>query len=115
MAGTLQRLAGPSYIANAAANIYTPAASTIYTVIRQIIVANHTGTAATFTLYIGATGGSAAGTDFLGLSQNVPPNTSTPYTFTGLKMNSTDFLTRVASAASTLVITVLGEQYVVGT
>ena len=47
MAGTLKKISGPAYLAAAAADIYTPAASTIYTVIRQIHVANKTAGAVT--------------------------------------------------------------------
>ena len=113
MAGTAKRIAGPAYIANAATDIYTPPASTIYTKIRQIIVANKTNAAATFTLYIGATGGSAGGTELLGLSVSVPANSSIPYFFADLVMKSTDFLSGIASAASTLTITVIGTQEVI--
>jgi hypothetical protein len=113
MASTAKRIAGPAYIANSATDIYTPPASTIYTKIRQIIVANKTGAAATFTLYVGATGGSAGGTELLGLSVSVPANSSIPYYFTDLVMKSTDYLTGIASAGSTLTITVLGTQEVV--
>lgn len=112
--GTIKRIAGPAYIANAAADIYTPPASTIYTVINQIHVANKTGSAATFTLYVGATGGSAGGTEITGLSKSVPANDSIDLFFSpGLKMTSSDFLSGVASASSTLVITVMGSQHVV--
>lgn len=109
----LKRISGPAYLANAAADIYTPPASTIYTVIRHIHVANKTGTAATFTLYIGATGGSAGGTE-IALAKNVPANDVVDLYFApGLKMVSTDFLSGLASAASTLTITVMGVQEVV--
>lgn len=114
MAGTLKRISGPAYLANAAADIYTPPASTIYTVIKHIRVTNKTGVAATFTLYVGATGGSAGGTEIAGLSKNVPANDYVDMYFTpGLRMASTDFLSGLASAASTLTITVMGEQNVV--
>ena len=51
---------GPT-LAASATNIYTPpaAVATIYTNIKQIHIANVTSGAVTFTLYIGATGGSA--------------------------------------------------------
>lgn len=112
--GTLKRIAGPAYIGSSAADIYTPPASTIYTVINQIRVANHTGTAATYTLYVGATGGSAGGTEITGLSESVAANSHVDHYFSpGLKMISTDFLSGVASASSTLTITVMGQQVVV--
>lgn len=114
MAGQLKRISGPAYIAAAAADIYTPPAATIYTVIRHIRVANKTGAAATFTLYVGATGGSAGGTEVTGLSKSVPANDHIDMFFApGIKMVSTDFLTGVASAATTLTIVVMGEQVVV--
>lgn len=114
MAGALKLIASPAFIANAAANIYTPPASTIYTVVKHIIVGNHTASAATFTLYVGATGGSAAGTNLFGLNVSVAANSQFVHYFSpGLKLLSTEFLSGVASAASTLVITVMGEQHVV--
>jgi len=112
--GTLIRLAGPAYLATAATNIYTPAASTIYTVIRHIHIANKTNTAATFALYVGATGGSAGGTELFGgnAGHNVPANSSFDYYCT-MRMASTDFLSGLSGTASALVIVVEGEQVVV--
>jgi hypothetical protein len=111
MAGTLKRISGPAFLAAAAANIYTPPASTIYTVIRQIKMANVTATAATATLYVGATGGSAAGTEILkGVS--IPAN-SEYYMNLVLRMDSTDFLTGLSGTASAVTIVVEGEQSVV--
>ena len=114
MAGTLKRIAGPAFIAASATNIYTPAASTIYTVIRHIHVANKTNTAATFALYVGATGGSATGTELFGgnAGHSVAANSEFDYYCT-LRMADTDFLTGISGTASALVIVVEGEQYVV--
>ncbi len=112
MAGTKKRIAGPAYIANAAANIYTPPASTIETQINLIHVANVTGAPATVTLYIGGTGGSTGGTE-LCKGKVVPANDFIIIPCAGRVMASTDFLTGVASAASTLVITIDGEQRVI--
>lgn len=111
MAGTLKRIAGPAFLANAVANIYTPAAATIYTRILHIHVANVTNAAATFTLYIGATGGSTAGTELF-KAKTVDANSSFDY-YCNQRMDSTDFLSGLASAASTLTITVEGELNVV--
>lgn len=113
MAGTLKRIAGPAYLANAAADIYTPPASTIYTVIRHIHVANKSASPAGYTLYVGATGGSAAGTELFGAKSVAANSTDDWYPVAGLKMVSTDFLSGLASAANSLVITVMGEQVVV--
>lgn len=111
MAGTLKRIAGPAYLAAGATDIYTPAAATIYTVIRHIHIANVTSGAVTFTMYVGATGGSAAGTElFKGFS--IAANSSYDY-YCALKMVSTDFLSGLASAGSSLTVVVEGEMIVV--
>ena len=111
MIGTLASIAGPAFIASSVANIYTPPASTIYTVIRHIHVVNVTASAVTFTMYIGATGGSAAGTQLFA-GQSVPANSPFDY-YCVRKMLSTQFLTAVASSGSSLVIDVEGEYVVV--
>lgn len=113
MANTLKRISGPAYLANAAANIYTPPAATIFTVIRHIHLANVTASVVTFTLYVGATGGSAAGTELF-KTTTIPANgTYDYYSPNGMQMLSTDFLTGLASAATSVTITVNGEQGVV--
>jgi hypothetical protein len=112
MAGQLKRISGPAYLANAAADIYAPPAATIYTVIKQIHVTNK-GAAATFTLYVGATGGSAAGTEIAFVIPVAAGAVYDQYFVPGLKMLSTDFLSGLASAATNLTITVMGEQNVV--
>ncbi len=111
MAGTLKKISGPAYLSNAVANIYTPPASTIYTIIRHIHIANTTGIAVTFSLYVGATGGSAGGTELF-KSYNVVANGSFDY-YCILKLESTDFLTGVASTVTALTITVEGELVIV--
>lgn len=109
MAGTEKRLAGPAYISNAAANIYNPSAGVIGYV-RQIHIVNTDTVSRTFSLYIGATGGSAGGTELEG-TYTIAANTDWDRYFPrGLKLISTDFLTGVASVASKLVITVMGEE-----
>lgn len=108
---TLKRLAGPAYLASSAADIYTPAAATIYTIIRQIHIANVTAGSVNFTLYVGATAGSAAGTE---LAKAIPVAANSYIDlFFNLKMVSSDFLSGLASAGTSLTITVMGEQVVV--
>src|SRR5262245_13366912 len=110
MAGTIKRISGPAFIANAAANLYTPPASTIDTVIQQIHLNNVTGAAVSVTLYVGATGGSAAGTQVLG-PYSVPANDFLDVWFNpGMVMQSTDFLSGVAASASAVTATVMGQQ-----
>jgi hypothetical protein len=109
--GTPRRIAGPAYILASATNIYTPPASTIYTIIRHIHVANRTNAAATFSLFIGATGGSAAGTELAG-TVSVAANSVWDW-YGYLRMDSADFLSGIASGATSLAIIVEGEQNVV--
>lgn len=109
--GTLKVIASVAFLGSSVANIYTPPASTIYTIIKHIHLANVTASSATFTLYVGATGGSTAGTElFKGFT--IPANSSYDY-YCERKMLSTDFLTGLASAGSTITIEVEGEQVVV--
>ena len=111
MAGTIKLIASPAYLAAAATNIYTPPASTIDTIIRHIHIANRTGSAATASLWVGATGGSAAGTELFG-AYSVAANGSFDYYCT-LRLSSTQFLSGLSGTASALIITVEGEQVVV--
>lgn len=112
LSGQLKRIAGPAYIASSATNIYTPVASTMYVRIKHIHIVNKTAASATFALYVGATGGSAGGTELFGTLTSIAAYSPFDW-YSDLKMESTDFLTGIASAASTLVITVTGEQVVV--
>lgn len=107
-----QTIAGPAYLSNSVANIYTPPAATNmgtpYTVIYQINVANVDSSDHTFTLYKGATGGSTGGTE---LAKGVTVTANTVYTLTfygGQRFAAADFLTGLASAANVLTITVMG-------
>lgn len=109
-AGTIKRIAGPAYLANAVADIYTPPAATILSILRHIHIANVTAGAVTFTLYIGGTGGAVGGTELF-KSYSVAANSVFDW-YGMLRMASTDFLTGLASAASSLTITVEGEQSV---
>ena len=111
LSGQLKRLAGPAYLGSSAANIYTPAASTIDTIIRSIHVANKTSTGSTFSLYVGTTSGSTGGTELFG-GHSVSANTEFDWPCQ-LRMVSTDYLSGLANNASSLVITVMGEQIVV--
>jgi hypothetical protein len=113
MAGTPKRIAGPAFLSNAAANIYTPSASTIYTLIRQIHLVNVTTAPVQITLYIGATGGSAAGTEIAKLVTIAADSYVDLFWPNGLFMASTDFLTGLAGSASAVTITVSGDQSVV--
>jgi hypothetical protein len=89
--------------------VNSPATSTnSYYIIRHIRIVNKSTGVVTFSGYIGATGGSAAGTEFLGNSIAVSANSA--YDWYGLvRLDVADFLTGVASAASSLTIEAEGE------
>jgi hypothetical protein len=110
---------GPVAVANAAGNLFNPptltggvnppATSTnSYYILRHIRIVNKTAGAVTFSGYIGATGGSAAGTEFLGTALSIAANSA--YDWYGvLRLDVADFLTGLASAATSLTIEAEGE------
>jgi len=99
-------------MATSATDIFNASSALIYTVIKHIRIVNkHATIAATATLYLGATGGSAAGTEVLfGKAVAV----GDVYDWYGsLKLISTDFLSGLSNTATALTILIEGEQYVV--
>src|SRR6267378_1413564 len=113
MAGTIKRTFGPLALTNTlTTNIYNQGSALIYDVIKHINIVNKTGGAVTFSLWLGATGGNAAGTEVIGQARSIPANSAFDW-YGNLKMTSTDFLVGGASAATSLTITGEGEQYVV--
>lgn len=110
---------GPAAVANAAANILNPPTLTggtglqgtnanTYLVIRHIRIVNKTAGAVTFSGYIGATAGSAAGTEFLGTALSIAANSA--YDWYGLvRLDPADFFSGLASAAASLTIEGEGE------
>lgn len=111
MAGTIKRIAGPAYMGSSVADIYTPPASTMELIIRQIHFVNVTNVAKTFSLYIGGTGGSTGGTELF-KDRALAANDNYDF-YCAIRMTSTDFLSGVASAGSAVVIVVMGEQRVI--
>lgn len=86
--------------------------ASIYDVIRTIWVTNKTTSAATVSLWLGATGANTAGTEILS-AVSIPANTAVPFYFSpGLRMESTDFLVGGAGTATALTITGMGTQAV---
>jgi hypothetical protein len=107
--GTLKLIASPAYISNSAANIYSPPNAAVDTLIRHIRVVNTDSSARTFTLYVGGTGGSTAGTEIAKDKSVAVGDAVDLYFAPGLRLTSTQFLSGIASVASKLVITVMGE------
>ncbi len=113
MAGTIKRTFGPVALsATLTTNVYNNTSALIYDVITHIMIVNKTGTAATFSLYLGATATNAAGTEVIGTAKVVAAN-DTFHWYGRLKMTSTDFLVGGSGTATALTITGMGEQFVV--
>ena len=110
---------GPVALGAAAANIINPPTLTggtglagtntsSYVILRHLRIVNKTAGAATFSLYIGITAGSAAGTEFMGTAQTVAANSYVDW-YGLVRLDVADFLTGLASGAATLTIEGEGE------
>lgn len=75
-----------------------------YMLLTRIHVSNKSAAVATYSLWIGATGANAAGTEFIGTAIPVLANGVSDWYSSGLRMDSTDFLVGGASANSALTI-----------
>lgn len=115
---------GPIAVSNAVGNLFNPptvtggtnppASSTAtYYIIKHIRIVNKSASAVTFSGYIGATGASAAGTEFLGTGLSIAANSSVDW-YGSLRMDTADFFTGVASALTSLVIEAEGEMGIAG-
>lgn len=115
---------GPVAVSNAAANIFNPPTVTggvnppgtstaTYYIIRHIRIVNKTAGAVTFSGFIGATGGSAAGTEFLGTGLSIAANSYIDW-YGQVRLDTADFFTGLASALTSLVITAEGEMGIAG-
>src|SRR5262245_39549959 len=112
MAGTPKTIAGPAYIANAATNIFTPNAALKYQ-ITHIHVTNNTAGAVTFTLAVSTTGDASGGKEIVkDYSVAAKGSSTSSFDYYGTLAldgsNSAHFLVGVASAATSLIITVEG-------
>lgn len=88
-------------------------ASPQYIVLKHLRVTNKTGSSAAFYLWLGATGGNAAGTEVIGQGQIVAANSS--YDWYGLlRIDAADFLVGGSSVANALSISGEGEIGVAG-
>lgn len=110
LSGQLKAL-GQGTLGTSVGNLYNQSSALLYTVLNHIHIANVTSTAAWFTLYIGATGGSAAGTELFKQVQ-IGANGYFDY-YPTRKLLSTDFLTGLSQTASALVYDLEGEQVVI--
>ena len=79
-----------------------------YLVLRHIRIVNKTASPATFSLYIGATGGNVAGTEFMGLGTSVPANSYVDW-YGMLRMDTADYMVGGAGTATALTLQAEGE------
>lgn len=79
-----------------------------YVILRHIRIVNKTAGAVTFSLWIGASGANAAGTEFAGIGTSVPANTAIDW-YGLLRLDSGDYLVGGASAATSLSFEAEGE------
>lgn len=111
MAGTSKRFGPLALTTTLTTNVYNNSSALIYDKLLQLHIVNKTGGAVTFTLYLGATGANAAGTE-LWVAHTIAANSE--FDWRGdLKLTSTDFLVGGASANTSLTITGMLEQFVV--
>ena len=111
---------GPVALSNVAANILNPGTTTggvnstaspygnLRIILTHISIVDKGGAGGTFSLFIGATGGSAAGTEFMGKTRSVPANGTVDW-YGRVPLDVADFLTGLASASTTLTIEGEGE------
>lgn len=77
-----------------------------YIILRHIRISNRTASAATFSLWLGATGGNVAGSEVIGSGQSVPANSYLDW-YGMLRLDAGDFL--VGGAGTTNALTLEGE------
>lgn len=109
----------PAYIAAAVGNLLNCAIASLtgpvgytqtqpFIVLRHIRLVNKTGGAVTATLYKGATGGSAGGTEFAFAGVSIPANSYVDW-YGAARFDSGDYLCGVAGAASSITFNAEGE------
>lgn len=92
--------------AGASAVGYTATASRIR--LRHIRINNKTGSAATFSLWLGLTGANTAGTEVIGIAQSVAANSAYDW-YGDLLIKSADFLVGGSGTATALTFEAEGE------
>jgi hypothetical protein len=108
---------GPMNLTASAANLLNPGTvtggvnspgSSLYAVLRHIRIVNRTNASHQYQLFIGATGGSASGTEFMGYQRVVPANGWEDW-YGAVRLGAADFLTGLADTTACLTIEGEGE------
>lgn len=81
-------------------------AAPAFITLKHLRISNRGVAAATFSLWLGASGANVPGTEFVGVGVSVPPNGAYDWYSSGARLNSTDFLVGGASAGT---LTISGE------
>src|SRR5439155_8979209 len=84
-----------------------------YMILRHIRIVNRSATAATFSLWLGATGANTAGTEVLDTGGTIAGNSFFEW-FGLMRLDAADFLVGGSNTASALVILIEGELGVAG-
>ena len=79
-----------------------------YLIIKHVRVSNKTASAATFSLWKGATGANAAGTEWIGTGVSVPANSYFDW-YGQARIDAADFIVGGSNTATALTITFEGE------
>lgn len=119
MAANKQTRFGPVPIAAAVGNLFNPptlgggvnppaGSAASYFIIRHLRVVNKSAAAVPVSLFIGATGVGAAGTEFAFPAKSIPANDSVDW-YGAVRLDIADFLTGLAGTVTTLVISGEGE------
>lgn len=119
----LQRFGPVALTTTLTTNILNPAAAgsgavgytatATYILLRHIRIVNKTGSAATFSLWLGATGANTAGTEVIGNGLSVPANSA--FDWSGLlRLDAADFLVGGAGTATALTFQAEGEVLLAG-
>lgn len=85
-----------------------------YILIKHIRIVNKTASAATFSLWLGASAGNVAGTEIVGTGQSVAANSSYDYYPPNLRLETTDVIVGGSNTATALTIMGEGEIGVAG-
>ncbi len=108
---------GPVLLTTTVADLLNPPGTTggvgaatpgTFITLRHIQVVNRTSAPAVYSMYLGATGASASGTEVVGAGKTVLAN-STDHWYGALRLDVADFITGIAGTANALVVTGEGE------
>jgi hypothetical protein len=110
---------GPVALSTAVANIINPAITSLagpvgftatqpYVIVRHARVVNKTSGAVSFSMYVGTSSGTTAGTEVIGNALSVAANSYVDW-YGQLRLDSADYLTGTASALTSLTFEAEGE------